>query len=261
MRDLDAFLESLLPAEGKGKSKEALFKSYAVYQAGKHFSDAMKERAHYAAVSRVPNRQKWLAEAFTRCMEEAVTEFADWLTQALIARNKPITRQRVQMIVEESLQFASYYTARESTDKWLAAGLGLENEEAEEVRGLAGISFRTLILGATGRWAEQAEARIRFRCLLSARPARPQSLDDRTKVVIRQIKGDNPGITQKDLCRKLDAMNDRAQKNIIPVPKTWEEKGERSWCGALANPKLKGPVKTYLSKINAAPRRRKPQQG
>lgn len=257
MRDLDAFLQKLLPEMGKTKSGEVLLKSYVVYQVGKYFAIAMEERAHYAAVCKLPRREEWLAEAFCRCMEEAVTEFADWLTQGLISRKKPITRQRAQMIVEESLQFASYYTARQSTDKWLTLGLGLGDAEAENVAGLAGMPFRTRILEATGRWAEQAEARIKFRCLLLARPARPLPQADFAKVIIARTKADDPRITQKKLCGKLDDMNDRAQKEIVPVPKSWKKLGERSWCGALAKPRLKNRVKRFLSGI-PAPRRRKP---
>ncbi len=57
MRDLDAFLQKLLPEMGKAKTGEVLLKSYVVYQVGKYFAVAMEERAHYAAVCNLPRRE------------------------------------------------------------------------------------------------------------------------------------------------------------------------------------------------------------
>lgn len=72
---------------------------------------------------------------------------------------------------------------------------------------------------------------------------------DRARAMVAEIKRDNPGISQRDICAKLDARNDRSS-NKAPLPQAWRRFNERSWVGMLEkHPKR---VKPFLSKVKPA---------
>ena len=72
------------------------------------------------------------------------------------------------------------------------------------------------------------------------------------KGTIAEIKKANPGISHLEICAKLDALNDRPQKKVSPRGEWMKLSGEYTWIGVLKNPKSKGAVKTYLSRIHPA---------
>lgn len=67
-----------------------------------------------------------------------------------------------------------------------------------------------------------------------------------------EYKGKHLNGTQFQICSHLDRLGK-------PTPASWtfRQNGkivhERTWCGALKNPVLKGRVKTYLAKIKPNP--------
>ena len=226
-----------------------MLKSYIVYHVGQRFAHMMEERARYAAVGNVPDREEWLGRAFCACMDQSVVEFADLMAQALLSRRKEINRQSMNEIVKEALLFASFYTNWDSAGKWLAIASGLTAEQTDEVDGFPRLVFEGPIREASSRWAKQAEARVIFRSKLSKRRAERLKPPHRVKALIAYVKALNPGISQKELCGKLDAMNDRAGDEVVPVLISWRRQGERSWAGAYNRPTLRGKVKKYLSGV------------
>ncbi len=87
----------------------------------------------------------------------------------------------------------------------------------------------------------------------TSRQGRPVGPQNATIALIAFIKSRNPQITQRELCAKLDAANDRGKENA-PLPASWQE---RSWVSAFRNPHLKPRVKAYLSRAGhpGSPRR------
>lgn len=249
MEDIDSFLNRLLRGDRSVGRTDVLLKTYIVYHVGQRFAHMMEERAQYAAVGNVPDREEWLGRAFCAYMEQFVVEFADLMTQALLSRRKKINRQSMNEIVKEALLFASFYTNWDSAGKWLALASGLTAEQTDKVDGFPRLVFERPIREASTRWAQQAEARVIFRSLLSRRPAERLKPMDRVKLQIAELKRMNPGISQRALCGKLDAVNDRAGDEVVPVPNTWRREGERSWAGAYNSPTLLVRVKRYLSGV------------
>src|SRR5207244_11671825 len=68
-----------------------------------------------------------------------------------------------------------------------------------------------------------------------------------TKEIIAGIKFASPDVTTQEICGRLDGRN-------IEIPQFWQLNGGRAWSHAYLNPKLRGRVKTYISKID--PQRR-----
>ena len=65
---------------------------------------------------------------------------------------------------------------------------------------------------------------------------------DTTRVAIGVIKGRNPGISQEEICVKLDVGKIR-----LPI-KSWHQiSGERLWTDVFRHPKTKNRVKKYIS--------------
>jgi hypothetical protein len=79
----------------------------------------------------------------------------------------------------------------------------------------------------------------------SRKQSRPRG--DRTKEIIAGIKFASPDVTTQEICGRLDGRN-------IEIPQSWQLNGGRAWSHAYLNPKLRGRVKTYISKID--PQRR-----
>ncbi len=70
---------------------------------------------------------------------------------------------------------------------------------------------------------------------------------NKTKEIIAGIKFASPDVTTQEICGRLDGRN-------IEIPQFWQLNGGRAWSHAYLNPKLRGRVKTYISKID--PQRR-----
>ena len=96
-------------------------------------------------------------------------------------------------------------------------------------------------------FANQAAKSKWFKAIIfaSTSPSRKHSRarGNSTKEIIAEIKFTSPGITAREICSRLDRLS-------IPILQSWQLHGNRTWSHAYLNPKLRGRVKTYISKID-----------
>jgi hypothetical protein len=75
-----------------------------------------------------------------------------------------------------------------------------------------------------------------------ARTDRRRKYRDPLKTRIADIKAMAPRISQATICSKVDSIG-------IELHERWRQSGNRTWSHAFRDEKLKGPLKTYFSKI------------
>jgi hypothetical protein len=178
----------------------------------------------------------------------AVCDFADLLTQAVIARRKKVTREDALLILNETLEFASGLTNWENcAGTFVATSLGITGvEPAKKVDAASRIAFEKEISQFLFNWRIEANNAIRLRSFLSAaRPSPPVKSHDLCKALIARTKSRNPRFSQLQICETLDAYK-------IPLPTKWQRASDRTWVEAYNN--RKKSVKVFLSKIKPSPR-------
>jgi hypothetical protein len=200
-----------------------------------------------------PKRQSlWdLSAEYASCIEHFAGELADLLTQAHIARRKPITAQRRRRILHEVLRVSRPLMNSVFVEPWLAKAMGKTVRNWNKIPSDIRTEFIVLVENFLPTWLYEASRKITLRCFLSPVPSRPAPLPDLLKVNIAEIKMDHPNFSQRQICAKLDASNDR-KRDCVPLPRSWRRFGERSWISAYDNTNLKPRVKKYLSTIKPA---------
>src|ERR1700676_3344063 len=194
-----------------------------------------------------PYSDQWsFAIDYALHVQDAVREFADLLTQAVIARKKNITREVALSIVDETLNFASRLTSWEhGAGTFVATSLGITGEDpANKVDVTSRSAFEHEVGQVLFNWRIEANNAITLRSFLSARPSTPVTSHDLSKALIARIKGRNPRFSQRQICETLDA-------NEVPLPIKWQRAGDRTWVEAYNNHKTS--VKVFLSKIRPSP--------
>jgi hypothetical protein len=214
------------------------------------FQHAVFRRALDASVQpRKPLPDRWsFAIDYALHVQAAVREFADLLTQAVIARKGKITHKAWLWILDETLKFASALTSwKDMAGTFVATSLGITGADpANKVDPSLRIEFEKDV--EQFHWEIEANNAITLRSFLSARSS-PPALTDVTKLVIARIKTDNPGISQRHICAKMDARK-------APAPKRWRGPDDSTWVGAYE--RHKNVVKTFLSKIKPFPSSKRP---
>jgi hypothetical protein len=165
--------------------------------------------------------------------------------QALIARRKPVTEEARLGILIEGLHLWRKLREPSLASLWLAQALrvhprGVTPELRDEF-------VRQVELNSSS-WDEEVDRRITLRCLLSGASSSPRSKLNPVHKRILFLKLEHPKLSQLEICRKLDAMNERTPGRV-PVPAGWGERGHRTWVDALRDPKLAKRVRPYISKV------------
>jgi hypothetical protein len=238
MRDAERLLE-LIRAEVETRFQHAVFRSAL---------DASVQQ-------RKPLPDRWsFAVDYALHVGAAVREFADLLTQAVIAEKGKIAPKARLVILDEALKFASALTSWEGgAGIFVATSLGITGKDpANKVNPVSRIGFEKEV--EPFHWEVEANNAITLRCFLSARSSPPVSSPDLTtelvtKAVIARIKGDNPRISQREICTVLD-------KRSTGLPKMWQGDVDQTWVGAYR--RRKNAVKTFLSKIKLSPSSKRP---
>jgi hypothetical protein len=213
------------------------------------FEHAVMRRALDAPVlmQNLRSAQWSFAIDYSLHVQDSVREFADLLAQAVIAGKGKITLKAWLWILDEALRFVSVLTSWEDmAGTFVATSLNITGKDrADKVDVTLRAAFEQEVEPFLSNWAIEANNAITLRCMLSARPSTPASPDDLIKVQIARIKGDNPGITQREICARMDARG-------TPALKTWQSPDDRTWVGAYDG-RHKKAVKSYISKIEPSP--------
>jgi hypothetical protein len=212
------------------------------------FGEAVFRRALDASVhQQQPRPARWsFAVDYALHVRTAVREYADLLTQAVIARQKKITRKAGLTIVDETLKFASELTSWEGcAGTYVAISLGITGKDAASSVDISSrMAFAHEVEQFLFNWRIEANNAITLRCFLSARSQTPLTSTDLIKPMIARIKVNNPKFSQQQICARLDALK-------IPLPTKLQRAGVRTWVDAYNN--YKGAVKVFLSKIKPSP--------
>lgn len=216
------------------------------HEANRFFHSLAYSRAITFHLCHASGEIPFFSMVYGQCVEAAVCHCVDLLTQYLLARHKSITPARRRQIIDEALRFSSRWTDWSTAGHWVATSLGKFRigDVPEDFRAM----FMDFVKKDQAHLQELADHRITVRCLLSGLPSRSTPRQDLLKGLIARIKAANPRISQRKICAKLDAFNDRS-RDSVPLPESWKGSGARSWCSALESPKLKNRVKKYLSEV------------
>jgi hypothetical protein len=205
------------------------------------------------------------AIACDEAVKRATGEFADMLTQAVIARRgrKDFPLGFRTEIWKECLRFAMSLAQWKSASFWVDLAWGHDPHESplphlyklESIKEqqAAAMTFSDKFRPAleermrhgSPQWLDEADGRISLRCLLSYVPARRARLDDPSKRAVALLLTVRPELSTEQVCAKLDAKNETSP-NSAPVPKAWQRRGARSWTDAYD--KIPS-VKSYVSKL------------
>jgi len=206
------------------------------------------------------------AQQCDKAIGRATGDFADMLTQAVIARlgKKEFSLTRQKELWTECLKFAFGLAKFEIAGAWIDDAWGTDPREAPlpHLYTIETISdqqsaverfaakFRPrfesrLTMGSSG-WLNEADHRIELRRLLSIAPLRRARANDPSKRALTRLLFESPNLTAEQICGRLDAKNETNHQNA-PVPRAWQKAGTRSWIDA--HEKFRGRVKTFISTV------------
>ena len=217
------------------------------------FGHAVMRRALDASIQKqkLPTAQWSFATDYALHVQDAVREFAALLTQAKIGPHKKINGKAWLWILGETLKFASALVNWEGgAGTFVAISLGIKGKNpTHKVPPAVRTSFVAELEQFVPGFKIEANNAITLRCALFDRPAAAPSSDNITRALIARIKGDNPGISQLQICEKADSLR-------IPVLERWRRTDDQTWVGAYR--RRKNAVKTFLSKIKPSPSSERP---
>jgi len=207
----------------------------------------------------------YLADPCARAILNATGEFADMLTQAVIAqrgrKNIPL-RLRTELWAE-CLHFGMSLAGFGLASRWAGKAWGdvpreqplphvhrLESlaEQANETGKFLDAfkpKFLERIRHSSSEWLDEADRRIDLRCLLSSGILTRTSRDASKKALLVLLIA-NPILTTNQVCGRLDAANETDPRRA-PIPAAWKAGGATSWLDAYN--KFQSRVKTYVSKV------------
>lgn len=220
-----------------------------------------------AEMNRLAETQAVLfARQCDKAIGRATSEFADMLTQAVIARRgrKDFSLRFLKEIWAECLRFATGLSDFKFAGTWIDEAWGIDPREAPlpHLYRLDTISdmqaaaasfvgkfrprFEDRIRMCSSGWLNEAANRIELRQLLSAASPHKLNTGDPSKTVITQLLLATPHLTTEQVCGKLDAANEKGAGRA-PLPKAWQRRGARSWVDAYA--RFCASVKTFVSTV------------
>jgi hypothetical protein len=206
------------------------------------------------------------AIACEEAVKHATGEFADMLTQAVIARRgrKDFPLGFRTEIWKECLCFGMSLAQWKSASFWVDLAWGHDPRESAlphlyklesiQEQQAAAMAFsdkfkpelEERMRHGSPQWLDEAERRISLRCLFSYVPARRTRLDDPSKRAVAFLLTASPELRTGQVCAKLEGRNETSP-GCAPIPEAWRRRGVRSWIDAYG--KFPASVKSYVSKI------------
>ena len=205
------------------------------------------------------------ADACGKAVGRATGDFADMLTQAVVARRgrKDFSLKLRKQMWTECLRFAMSLARLESASAWIDKAWGDDPREGvvprtpgsslQEMaqsgatfRGKFGPKFEERIRHGSCDWLNEADRKIELRLLLSVALRRGVKLDDPSKKAVALLLILNSNLTTRQCCARLDASNERNPRSA-PIPEAWRKRGARSWIDAYEN--MNSSVKTFVSTV------------
>jgi hypothetical protein len=210
------------------------------------------------------------AQTCDGAVKRASGEFADLLTQAVIARRgrKDFPLGLRADMWAECLRFSMKMARFDAAGEWVDRAWGhapkesplphihtldtmaLQRADVAKFSAKFRAKFEERLRHGSPRWLDEADRRIELRRLLSSAPQRLSSLDDPSKRAVANLLFINPKLQARELCAKLDSGNERNPIHpAAPLPKKWIKKGVRLWMEAYE--RFRGNVKSYFSKVRS----------
>jgi hypothetical protein len=195
------------------------------------------------------------ADTYAKAINWAVGEFADLLTQTLATRTtgRDITETVRAVLWDEALRFADYLTLESVWSTWLEhgdfpvakfEGGGWTEQDRQTFFQRVGFS-RT-------EWLFEVDRRINVRLILGGAKQTIKRVE-RRRQEIAKLMYQNRGASDRDLCLRIDALNEAAlnRKSEIPCPVPAFLKKSRLWADAFNgnNGNMTQKMHEYLSKI------------
>lgn len=212
-----------------------------------HFTDRLQMME--LGLSLKPSRNRGLfTDRYADCVLAAIGEFSDLLTQAVLAKRTSISREIQTEMLKAAMRFQRELTDWKLFATWFAASAGLHSN-SEIPANVRKELQRELVMYHVDDWVFEVLRKIRFRSLLTRTAGGFSSPTpyNVVKLAIATIKGFNPKISHRQICKKLDG-----SKQPYPTPPSWAVKlrgKDRTWSGALAHKLTFNLVKSYISKI------------
>ncbi len=216
-----------------------------------HFDRFVLRRAIDTAArrGRVPPTAGWsFATDYAFAIEDSFSEFADLLTQAVLARKRALTKRIFWEIVDAALGWAAERNNWDHAETFVA--IAVSKRGRKKVSPAAQKAFLAELEAFASRWQIQAVSAVRLRLALSARPEPSWLPKDPAKLHILLIKKMHPRLSQREICLKLDVYNART-KEAAPLPEEWRRAGHRLWVSAYDDRNLRPHVKTFISKVRS----------
>jgi hypothetical protein len=204
------------------------------------------------------------AKTYKMAVEQAVGQFADFVTHAVLARNRrKVLKDRDRVAIwTEAIRFSEVLTGTEVWSSWCDAA-GVPGHEQPVFGDPERESFWRRLLMHRSDWLREADRRMDLRGLLSGVRDRARRLDPRHKAIARLMfvladpaippRGET-AVTDLDIFREMDSQNERALSESrslpFPVPAFLERKQIRLWAGPFQdkNPVLMQRLYELLSK-------------
>jgi hypothetical protein len=195
------------------------------------------------------------ADTYAKAIQWAVGEFADVLTQTLTTRTtgRDISETVRAALWDEALRFADYLTLESVWSTWLehgdfpVANFG-ESGWTEQNRQTF---FRRVGFSRT-EWLFEVDRRINVRLILCGAKQTIKRVE-RRRQEIAKLMYQNRGASDRDLCLRIDALNEAAlnRSSEIPCPVPAFLKNSRLWADAFNgnNGNIAQKMHEYLSKI------------
>jgi hypothetical protein len=206
------------------------------------------------------------ALACGKAIAKATGQFADMLTQAVIARrgSKDFPLKLHTELWAECLDFAMDLAGYGMASRWVEKAWGnvtseqplphitrldtIEDQTIETDKFLD--AFRPVfrrIVHDSPEWLAEAERKIDLRCLLSSTPQRRgKRVSDKSKQAVAMLLTINPKLSAKQVCGKLDSRNEMSPDSA-PIPKSWQKPSVRLW--TEAHWRFPKRVNTFISKV------------
>jgi hypothetical protein len=222
------------------------------------------------------DRDLEFAEFYLNNVEQAVVEFVDELTRLLARRRARLTSQQGEAVVALAVRLGNRLRDRDCsfplfwrmvaisitqppsrrasisslTDYIFADGHMVSLEEFGASHASTRLFMRKVCMGTdvTGRMQGAARRRLNLRHVLLSAPVSLPQPKSPFKRAVREVMQKNTGATQEAICAKVDE-HYRQQRERTMIPESWHRVGAQDMLSAFRNRRLRGRVKTFLSKI------------
>jgi hypothetical protein len=181
------------------------------------------------------------AKAYSKAVQHAVGEFADLLTQAVMAKAKrrDVSEKQREAIWEQAILFGDELLTLDMWSVWIIrhaeqfASEPVFGDKETEALGNRLKLDRRECLG-------EADDRINLRILLAGGREAATRID-RVRREIAKLMLEFPGADNQRLCREIDKRNEKALSHSsdgkvpMPAPDFLKRRGIRLWAGAFGN--------------------------